>query len=236
MKGVTMKVTLWQQFSSNHSANFEIVAEFVSVEVAQTAAAEVQKIMDEISREWRKGNPNIVSKYSFTWTWFDRTTKAKRLPQWLNGALEIRIEGNLVFIRNMGDTLDAQAPLPSLLQILGANVAYHGGDWKSNIVWHFKFNVADTDKATHLENTILNYLTMTDEEITNATDPFDMGVHWWEKNNAVLNRDDVAFQLSNVSMVSYPDTYENLQRFLKWLKANGANDIECRVTEKDIQI
>src|SRR5688572_1725913 len=47
-----MKVTLWQQFSSNHSASFMVVGKFESVEWAETVAEELRTILSEISAWW----------------------------------------------------------------------------------------------------------------------------------------------------------------------------------------
>jgi hypothetical protein len=47
-----MKVTLWQQFSSNHSADFIIVGEFESVEWAENVAKELPHMLLDIA-VWR---------------------------------------------------------------------------------------------------------------------------------------------------------------------------------------
>ena len=230
-----MKVTLWQQFSSNHSADFEIVAEFLSAEVAQNSAIEVKKIIDTISSEWRKGNHSIVNKYQLTWTSRFRD-KAKTLPQWLHdGALEVEAHGQLLFIRNLGNTLDAQAPLPALLRVLGADVSYIGGDQKSKVFWHFEFKVADTDKATELEETILDYLTVFDKETDVPDAAFDTGVIWWALSNPFFQRTHTTFVLKNLQ-INYPWMLENLRAFLKWLTEKGATAIECHISEKEVKL
>ena len=48
-----MKLTIWQQFSSNHSAGFTVIGEFESVEQAAKAKAELESIIAQIL-EWRK--------------------------------------------------------------------------------------------------------------------------------------------------------------------------------------
>jgi uncharacterized lipoprotein YehR (DUF1307 family) len=44
-----MKLSIWQQFSSNHSANFTTVGQFESAEWAQEALKEVQEIIQNIA-------------------------------------------------------------------------------------------------------------------------------------------------------------------------------------------
>ena len=41
-----MKLSVWQQFSSNHSASFTVVGEFESAQKAQQAAAEIRRLID----------------------------------------------------------------------------------------------------------------------------------------------------------------------------------------------
>lgn len=47
-----MKITVWQQFSSNHSASFTVVGKFPSVEAAQKAEAEINDILQQIETWW----------------------------------------------------------------------------------------------------------------------------------------------------------------------------------------
>lgn len=51
-----MKLTMWQQFSSNHSSSFTIVGTFESPERAQSAAAQLNTLFQEIFR-WYDEHP-----------------------------------------------------------------------------------------------------------------------------------------------------------------------------------
>jgi hypothetical protein len=51
-----MKLTIWQQFSSNHSATYTIVGVFPSPEAAKAAGEKIRNIVERIANE-AKGNP-----------------------------------------------------------------------------------------------------------------------------------------------------------------------------------
>ena len=51
-----MKITVWQQFSSNHSSRFTIVGVFNTLTVAENAAAEIRGILQKI-QQWHEDNP-----------------------------------------------------------------------------------------------------------------------------------------------------------------------------------
>jgi hypothetical protein len=51
-----MKLSLWQQFSSNHSGSYTIVGAFDTPEVAQNAHRVIQQMMREIDT-WNRQHP-----------------------------------------------------------------------------------------------------------------------------------------------------------------------------------
>lgn len=55
-----MQIHVWQQFSSNHSADFEIVGEFETPEAAQDAAFELERLVMRIV-QWHQNNPNAYA-------------------------------------------------------------------------------------------------------------------------------------------------------------------------------
>jgi hypothetical protein len=48
-----MKIHIWQQFASNHSNSFTVVRTFPAVEAAQTTAATLQQLFDDIQAQWK---------------------------------------------------------------------------------------------------------------------------------------------------------------------------------------
>lgn len=73
-----MKLSIWQQFSSNHSNDFTVVGKFISAEEAQKAAAELHHALLEVANwegiwrydEWGEVSPieiEIGKRYGFEW-------------------------------------------------------------------------------------------------------------------------------------------------------------------------
>src|SRR5687767_3760219 len=58
-----MKITLWQQFSSNHSASFTVVGKFPSAEAAQTAYTEIVHHLKQIKEWWEKLSTEEVDEW-----------------------------------------------------------------------------------------------------------------------------------------------------------------------------
>lgn len=58
-----MKVSVWQQFSSNHSANFTVVGEFESPARAQAIADELLSILTQIGQFWETLSPQEFNEW-----------------------------------------------------------------------------------------------------------------------------------------------------------------------------
>src|SRR5579859_7611075 len=56
-----MRISIWQQFSSNHSASYTVVGEFQSVEAAQSAAETIRQIVKEAG-DWTMKNRKLDVK------------------------------------------------------------------------------------------------------------------------------------------------------------------------------
>src|SRR5688572_22745233 len=61
-----MKISIWQQFSSNHSSDFTVVGEFSSRVEAEHAADQIRSILKEIT------------------DWFDQHMDTPEMDEWLN--------------------------------------------------------------------------------------------------------------------------------------------------------
>ena len=62
-----MKVSIWHQFSSNHSGSFDIVGVFSSREAAQKAADEIRSIIKTI-QDWHRNNPEKANALYERWS------------------------------------------------------------------------------------------------------------------------------------------------------------------------
>ncbi len=56
-----MRISLWQQFSSNHSGSYHVIGTFKTTEDAQVAYEEIRKILQEIDT-WHRENPMGIEK------------------------------------------------------------------------------------------------------------------------------------------------------------------------------
>jgi hypothetical protein len=56
-----MRVSIWQQFASNHSTDFTVVGKFASAEEAQQAASELRKALTAI-HAWYREHPDVVEQ------------------------------------------------------------------------------------------------------------------------------------------------------------------------------
>jgi len=61
-----MRVSVWQQFSSNHSSHFTVVGVFETRDAASYAADEIRAILDKI-RKWHEENPEKSQELHEKW-------------------------------------------------------------------------------------------------------------------------------------------------------------------------
>ena len=69
-----MKISIWQQFSSNHSANFVTVGKFASSEEAAEAADALRHLLQRIDTWWRQLPPDKFE------AWKDKTETPQLTP------------------------------------------------------------------------------------------------------------------------------------------------------------
>lgn len=140
-----MKLSIWQQFSSNHSANFMVVGEFESAEWAEVVADELRLMLADISAWWsRFGDwddrsriedavkesgglcpPEIRYKAQFG---IEKWGKGSRgVSDWMQSpraSEAISTFGNLVIVNPSSDTWMGPPPFDEILRNLGGkNIA-----------------------------------------------------------------------------------------------------------------
>lgn len=134
-----MRVSIWRQWASNHSADFNVVGTFPTPERAQQAAEEVRQLILAVSdwyarpenaeankARWERGKvplspPEIAigERYSIDWghrgidwTWPERDHET------------VHVFECLVFVENTGNTYTGPSPFDQLLARLGGKVVY----------------------------------------------------------------------------------------------------------------
>jgi hypothetical protein len=137
-----MRLTLWQQFSSNHSASFSVVGKFDTAEKAEQVAEELRGILHKILSWWQEhsfpawgqsGAPSPIEielskQYNVQWcrhvgsesdepTFMDFLRNEKDIPQHVN------VFENHVLVRNYHETTVTSAPFKELLERRGAVIS-----------------------------------------------------------------------------------------------------------------
>jgi hypothetical protein len=117
-----MKVTLWQQFSSNHSNSFNVVGVFESIKDASNAQVRLKKLIGDITK-WRDDNPSqfaiteperkIAEEFNINWD-----EKYYFLDD--GQRLEIDLFDNIIEVGAPADSWIRKIPVEILLQKYGA--------------------------------------------------------------------------------------------------------------------
>ena len=81
-----MKLSIWQQFSNNHSADYTVVGEFESVWLAEQAEKKLRKILGRIEDWWNKLTPEAW------WEWVEITDTAQLTPIEQKLQKELRVD------------------------------------------------------------------------------------------------------------------------------------------------
>ena len=124
-----MKLSIWQQFSSNHSGCFIVIGRFQTVAEAQAKATELRYWMhrmlwgnDDVGENKRAAEAEIVAKYGVDWY-----EDGINWNGWPNSLDEIvRLVRNDVLMMCPLETGDPPDPFIELMQKMGAqNVVQH---------------------------------------------------------------------------------------------------------------
>lgn len=132
-----MKILIWSQFSSNHSADFTLVGEFATAEQAAEAAEKIRYILREIATYWQSLSEDqrrelrqdttdtptpvedrLSQAYGVEWP-----ARLDWLPTDPTEAIEaMALFQNVVIIENTGPTWVGPQPFKRLLEKWGAEV------------------------------------------------------------------------------------------------------------------
>ena len=130
-----MKITLWQQFSSNHSSHFIVIGRFQTVSDAEAKTAELRDWMhrmlwgnDDTGEPKRTAEAEIVAKYGVDW--YEDGIDWNGYPDSLDETVR-QVHNDVLMICPV-ETWDSHRPFIELLEKMGAqNVVQHHSDWYS---------------------------------------------------------------------------------------------------------
>lgn len=180
-----MKLTLWQQFSSNHSNHFWIAGTFKTVEETDAAYGALREMLLTID-QWHRDHPEeskavrmnndqlptpvemeFASKYDVTWTrTLDWMNVAYYLPPAeLDRPLDwvLKVAGHTIVMTNPGETWGGGEPFEALLKRFGASVVgYDFHQREAGIARDVRLdltcNAPDESTAAAIEQAVRAYL------------------------------------------------------------------------------
>ena len=129
-----MRISIWQQFSSNHSAKCEVVGKFSNIEAATEAAVKLRDILWHITQhrtQFTESEPTFAEvvfaqeygiewKYSLDWIYHEPSDHVKQIE-------------NYVYCGSLhSDTWLGAKPIDALIAKLGADEVY--ADDKGDVI------------------------------------------------------------------------------------------------------
>ncbi|MFN8373818.1 MAG: hypothetical protein U0694_13200 [Anaerolineae bacterium] len=186
-----MHLTLWQQFSSNHSAWFTVVGQFQDTTAALKAAAELRHILAVIAA-WNEAHPELQEmrrsgdfppptepevqfskQYGVAWDTY-------AIP-WFWQA-KVTTHENLVFLDSDGQASGGAFPFNDLLTRLGGQVYVQGdivwNDLQMEIFTDIAFMAPDDASAEKLYQDIGTYLAPRAGNVTASPRAFFVPIPW----------------------------------------------------------
>lgn len=131
-----MKVSIWRQFSSNHSANFTVVGEFDSPSLAEQAEEKLNAVYNQLAAWWESLDKDTRVALSKTSDMKQLTPIERQLKEewgvtweyslnwfsWRNYRYPIYRYENFVFVTDPCDLWHGPQPFDEMLQKLGGKV------------------------------------------------------------------------------------------------------------------
>lgn len=150
-----MRLSLWQQFSSNHSAHFTVVGVFETLDEAQKAVVELHQIFETIEK-WHRENPEKSDAWyqaSQNAGWVGMASEIESAlgqqyhVQWRDGIdwyaqpnINIVLD-HIVLLTPRGQTYGGPQPFEQVIESLGG-IGMMVGDDMSNIFGEILFDVS----------------------------------------------------------------------------------------------
>jgi hypothetical protein len=218
-----MKLSIWQQWSSNHSADFTLVGSFESAEQAKQAAAKLKAILTRIAEYYANLTPEefmehtedyerplspveqrIWAEYDLDWPYapdwlYDETTLSK----------QVQVFDRFVFVTHSpAQTGSGYRPFDTILQRLGGTVLLDGGN-------------IETGQMTRIESNIRFRLPSTDE--------IEQIIRGFRRYGYIPNINDD--RIGSITMAS--TVVSMLATLLSYLRKSGCTDIQITLVEKE---
>jgi hypothetical protein len=218
-----MKVSLWRQFSSNHSGSFTVVGTFESPEKANAAAHNLREII-RVIREWHEQHPDhvvdpIPPEEAFTRQYGVKWDVA---VDWYEDESPVKILYDNLVVLHAPDTWSYPLPFLGILKQLGGSVVYNFEFGEPLAEFHVKLICVapDEETASKLAERILAYL----------PEPWALRTPWYrdELNDYDLGAEGTLRQLGNALSfdLKFGKLTTGLPALIHYLEAHGCTRIE----------
>jgi hypothetical protein len=214
-----VRISIWQQFASNHSASFTVVGGFATPQSADHAAAQVRAYLQEIY-DWYHdpANTDLVKKRredadeAYQYTPPELVMMAHYqlddnfIPvDWIEGGIDDAVHTfeNHVLVENTQDTWSGYPPFPQLLAKLGAISLVVSDEYTPSIVANIR--------CKSLDDHIL-------EQIQQSTAS-------WQAYDVDIQAVELEANTLTIQGFSAWSLYESLPVYIQWLQQLGCTDI-----------
>lgn len=240
----SMRISIWQQFSSNHSSGFQVVGKFESIELAQKAAITLQdmlRLIMEARNDYESEDPTppeigFAELYKVEWT--------KSLDWIANEKAQVMQFDEYVFCGNVFRvTWLGASPINEILQKLGSIQICIGETNETRdtlLVVKVTCTAPSLKIARSISTDIGDYLERARRIRFTADDP-----PWREYGQPIHKIGNVPYWEDGVSFGYVEKSYRNLifnnlhfwhlgcglKGLLKYLQARGCKDIDYRIEE-----
>ena len=245
-----MKISIWQQFSSNHSASFMIVGQFESVAMAESVASEVRLMIREIGSWWEQFEDaeaarkslerseditplerRFATQYEVSWSQDARNNSVAPLD-WIsdqNAANAVRTFDKLVIIEPV-DSWQGPHPIDKIIEKLGAQVASDCEIYDSYLSLHLSCTAPDQATADQIMGEI-KYKHLSRDTLVILPGLYaTRGQALCDGQNIVLKR----YQMHRIYRSSQNEKWlfeEELRRLLEYFTQCGCTEIQYTFSE-----
>ncbi|GIK66769.1 MAG: hypothetical protein BroJett018_45630 [Chloroflexota bacterium] len=232
-----MRISIWQQFASNHSNSFTVVGEFERVEGAQNAADKLRASLQPIF-DWYAANPEIEydadpippelaigKSYGVEWE-----LRHDWLPGRIVGEVVSVLDNRIIIIAE--ETWSPHEPLDQILVKLGATVSLEGAFSDTLLLVDIVCQCPIEATAINLHRTLLEFMT-----VENAFPYAPASIPWIAYHSGQrasdaeeLERIDKIFVTHEQIKSPYNPTNNDLRsKIIKAIFGNNRADIQRRL-------
>jgi hypothetical protein len=232
-----MKLTLWQQFSSNHSAAFTVVGVFADADKAEAAARTIREVVEKLHEFYRRRFPDAgdflewaeeidirflsVFEIEMRQKYKIRPNAWTQPPDWAYNSTPVHQFKHMVFISSRGDTWSGYQPLDSLIKKTGGK--FYVSE-ESRAACYLTLTCEANDAASAKQ--LAEQMTLTEEDAYGKREYIripDTDLRY----NGTIQQKDARLTFKDMGLAIKP-----LEGIMPFLEAQGCSDIQVKFTQK----